>query len=115
MLFVLLALSLATADRVVMPWMCLQRCNENITADEKSLYEQATADPRVFSALSFEDYNLGSAANLIDNGTFAIRASLIRKRLHGREYVDQVYSKPASTADVSDDHQRKHKQRSHAD
>lgn len=46
----------------VMPWMCLERCAENVTADLAQLSGQASS----LTALAFEKYNLGP------NGSFVV-------------------------------------------
>jgi len=47
----------------VMPWMCLERCQENITADLNQIKQHLSS----FTAISFEDYDLGLNGTLISN------------------------------------------------
>jgi len=51
--------------RTVMPWMCLERCGEDINND---LHELVSLGPKVIPRVSIEAYDLDWAATLKDNG-----------------------------------------------
>jgi len=53
------------AKRGVMPWMCLERCGENIDAD---LAEVLRLGPSVFPSVSIEAYDLDFGATIKDCG-----------------------------------------------
>lgn len=65
-LVAVLAITANTAEgkRRVMPWMCLERCKENITNDLAQLHRIKG----ILSAVSFEAYDLDFGAVLKDNG-----------------------------------------------
>lgn len=64
-IFVIIALTANTAEgkRRVMPWMCLERCHENITSDLAQLHKIKD----LLTAVSFEAYDLDFGSVLKDN------------------------------------------------
>jgi len=60
----LLALSVY-GTRTVMPWMCLERCGENVQADLQQILKLG---PKVVPRVSIEAYDLDYSGNLKDNG-----------------------------------------------
>lgn len=54
------------AKRRVMPWMCLQRCNETVAQIEQNL-AQLEQMKSCLAAVSFELYNLGANGTLVLN------------------------------------------------
>lgn len=57
--------AVATAGRVVMPWMCLERCGENVQAD---LAQLVALGPAVVPWVSIEAYDLTTDAMIKDCG-----------------------------------------------
>jgi hypothetical protein len=56
----------SNAKRGVMPWMCLERCNETSTDIQNNL-QQIKNNANVLSAVAFELFNLGPHSQLIVN------------------------------------------------
>ena len=50
--------------RRVMPWMCLERCGDDIPAELATVAKYKS----VLTAVSYEAFDLGMHADLIDNG-----------------------------------------------
>ncbi len=59
-------LKTSTHANRVMPWMCLQRCNETVADIESNLAQLKQLLP-CLSAVSFERYNLGPNGTLVSN------------------------------------------------
>jgi len=61
-------LSLTSGSRFVMPWMCLERCNDTAQSIDLQLASlRVNATRGIFTAASFEDYNLGPDSTLVKN------------------------------------------------
>ena len=57
--------SVAASPRFrAMPWMCLERCGDDIAADLKEMSDHR----HELTAVSYEAFDLGDASTLIDNG-----------------------------------------------
>jgi len=61
--------------RGVMPWMCLERCGEDIDSD---LAEIIKLGPTVFPAVSIEAYDLDWGANIKDCGYSRVGPKLVK-------------------------------------
>lgn len=55
-----------SAAHMVLPWMCLERCEDNATVIAGQMHQFAT-NTSVLNAAAFEDYNLGPNSTLIKN------------------------------------------------
>eukprot|EP01114_Cavostelium_apophysatum_P019246 TRINITY_DN6148_c0_g1_i1.p1 TRINITY_DN6148_c0_g1~~TRINITY_DN6148_c0_g1_i1.p1 ORF type:complete len:269 (+),score=34.23 TRINITY_DN6148_c0_g1_i1:96-902(+) len=72
-LLVLSLLGFCSAGHRAMPWMCLERCSENIQVD----LEQLEANSDTLSAVSFEAYDLGKDGGLIDNNFTSVNDQIL--------------------------------------
>ena len=71
---------LEAPQHIIMPWLCLQRCGFNVSQIEEQINnikhhndafrQNATKGEPLINAVSFEMYNLGSSANVVNNGFF---------------------------------------------
>jgi len=70
----------------VMPWMCLERCGENIQADLAQIANNRTS----FTAVSFEDYDLGPNSELIYNNFTSVNGIIQSFSLQGYPMITTV-------------------------
>ena len=66
LLLLLLSARCALAAPYVLSWLCLERCGDN-AAQIASQLESLSVNSTIFSAASFEDYNLGANSTLVKN------------------------------------------------
>jgi hypothetical protein len=66
------AMTSGAHGRVVMPWMCLERCNEDIPPDLQQIFEYRTT----LTAVSFEDYDLGPNSTLVWNEFTSVNSQI---------------------------------------
>jgi len=69
-----LCVCLSEANRVVMPWMCLERCGEDIDTD---LAEILRLGPSVYPVVSIEAYDLDWGATITDCGYSRVGPQLV--------------------------------------
>lgn len=67
LVLVLFSSPIVLAHNRVMPWMCLQRCNETIEEIEENLEQLQKTLGGCVTAVSFERYNLGANGTLVVN------------------------------------------------
>jgi len=72
-----LAAAASAAGKVVMPWMCLERCEENIGADLAQIHDHREE----ITAVSFEAYDVGDEADLVWNGFTPVNDAIISMHL----------------------------------
>jgi len=63
----------AMSHKRVMPWMCLERCGENITFNLQQIQSHLSS----FTAVSFEDYDLGEEGNLVNNNFTSVNGKIL--------------------------------------
>ncbi len=80
----------AASQRVVFPWLCLERCGDNST-DIAEQVRQLQVNSSVFTAASFELFNLGPNATLIVNNLMRVAPAV---RAAGLEAYAMVSSYP---------------------
>lgn len=66
----------ALAGGRVMPWLCLERCDDNITNDLAQLSEHYQA----LSAVSFESYDVAADGGLLDDHFTVVDPGMPRER-----------------------------------
>ncbi|KAH3757243.1 hypothetical protein Pelo_10973 [Pelomyxa schiedti] len=71
-LLVAVAVSVTCAKNAVMPWMCLERCGEDITSDMEQIFQYRDT----LSAVSFEDWDLGYGGTLVNNGFTSVNSKI---------------------------------------
>jgi len=62
----LLAAASCSAHRIVLPWMCLERCGGNSSSIASAL-DDIEHHSTISSAVAFEKYNLGANSQLVLN------------------------------------------------
>ena len=72
-------LTLASST-LVFPWMCLERCGENASQIAADIL-QVTVNSSVFSAVAFEDFNLGPNSTLVYNNLTQVAGAVRAARL----------------------------------
>jgi len=69
-----LCMCFTDAKRVVMPWMCLERCGENVESDLEGILNLG---PSVFPVVSIEAFDLTWGATLVDCGYSRVGPKLV--------------------------------------
>jgi spore germination protein YaaH len=63
------------ASKVVFPWFCLERCGDNSSQISNEI-RQVEENASVFSAVAFEDFNLGPNSTLVVNNLTQVAAAI---------------------------------------
>lgn len=92
--FTLSLLVLVSNAYYIQPWMCLQRCGFNTTDISSHLQEiQNYSEQNLINSVSFEKYNLGPNATLIDD-TDLENVTPILQNINGIELWPMISSYP---------------------